>query len=546
MKEYVKLWEYFVQDIEFDHKLIKKDILDSWKRCKEYGVSLYDFDKNLLMKPEEKYLYVLKYLPEYEESQYKEFCSIVENVNLNISIYDNKAKLKYIVNYDDVFDELYPQIGYYLDVSESKIGTNSTCLAILENKPFMVIGPDHYKYVFHRFSCAAVPFYDNHNEIAGTINASFINTAVNNDTLNIIYSLARLYEILVLKRQPAMQYKNLGEKEKKHNQELFTFNSILGQSAVINQAKKVAKRAAGVDASILIYGESGCGKEVFAQAIHNESTRRKKPFVAINCGAIPKDLVESELFGYEAGAFTGAVSRGKKGLLEYATGGTVFFDEIENMPMAAQVKILRALSSSTIMRIGGNEPIPIDIRVIAASKKDLENEIKKGSFREDLFYRINVIQVNIPPLRERKDDIREITEHYIRTFSDKNRIKIECIEDDFLRSLEAYNWPGNIRELINIIERSLVLSENGIINDSVLPSGMKENHMKSKIKQGLDCVLKGAVPGGKTLLQLAEDVIIESVYREEQYNLTRTAKRLGISRPTLYKKIKDLDMLNCK
>ncbi|NLK35786.1 MAG: sigma-54-dependent Fis family transcriptional regulator [Gracilibacteraceae bacterium] len=543
MKDYKNIWECFVQDMDFDHKLIKKDILDSWKRCKEYGVSLYDFDKDLLMKPEEKYRYVLKCLPEYKEPQYKEFCNIVENVNYNISVYDNNAKLKYIVNYDDIFDELYPKIGYFLDVSESKIGTNSTCLAILENKPFMVIGPDHYKYVFHRFSCAAAPFYDENNEIAGTINASFINTTVNNDTLNIIYSLARLYETLILKRQSDAQYENTREKKKKQSQNFFTFNSILGQSEAINQAKKVAKRAAGVDTSILIYGESGCGKEVFAQAIHNESPRSKYPFVAINCGAIPKDLVESELFGYEAGAFTGAASRGRKGLLEYASGGTVFFDEIENMPLPAQVKILRALSSSTIMRIGGNETIPIDIRVISASKKNLEEEIKKGRFREDLFYRINVIQINIPPLRERKDDIKPILEHYVKTFSDKNRIKVEGIEDEFIRCLEAYHWPGNIRELINIIERSLVLSENGIINDSVLPSGMKESYMKSKIKQGLECALKGTLPEGKTLLQLAEDVIIESVYKEEQRNLTRTAKRLGISRPTLYKRIKKLDVL---
>lgn len=543
MKDYKNIWECFVQDMDFDHKLIKKDILDSWKRCKEYGVSLYDFDKDLLMKPEEKYRYVLKCLPEYKEPQYKEFCNIVENVNYNISVYDNNAKLKYIVNYDDIFDELYPKIGYFLDVSESKIGTNSTCLAILENKPFMVIGPDHYKYVFHRFSCAAAPFYDENNEIAGTINASFINTTVNNDTLNIIYSLARLYETLILKRQSDAQYENTREKKKKQSQNFFTFNSILGQSEAINQAKKVAKRAAGVDTSILIYGESGCGKEVFAQAIHNESPRSKYPFVAINCGAIPKDLVESELFGYEAGAFTGAASRGRKGLLEYASGGTVFFDEIENMPLPAQVKILRALSSSTIMRIGGNETIPIDIRVISASKKNLEEEIKKGRFREDLFYRINVIQINIPPLRERKDDIKPILEHYVKTFSDKNRIKVEGIEDEFIKCLEAYHWPGNIRELINIIERSLVLSENGIINDSVLPSGMKESYMKSRIKQGLECALKGTLPEGKTLLQLAEDVIIESVYKEEQYNLTRTAKRLGISRPTLYKRIKKLDVL---
>lgn len=546
MKDYENIWECFVQNMDFDHKLIKEDILNSWKRCKEYGVSLYDFDPNLLMKPEEKNHYVLKYLPEYEKPQFREFCSIVENINFNISVYDNSAKLKYIVNYEDIFDELYPQIGYYLDASEEKIGTNSTCLAIKENKPFMVIGQDHYKYIFHQFSCAAAPFYNENNEIAGTINASFISTSVNNDTLNIIYSLARLYETLILKRVINMKKEALQYNKRKANQCFFTFSSILGQSEAINQVKKVAKKAAGVDSSILIYGESGCGKEVFAQAIHNESHRREKPFVAINCGAIPKDLVESELFGYEAGAFTGAVKKGKQGLLEYANGGTVFLDEVENMPLSAQVKILRALSSSTIMRIGGTEPIVINIRVIAASKKDLEEEIKKGNFREDLYYRINVIQLNIPPLRERKEDIKPILDHYIKVFSKKNRIGVGKIEDEFMEYLKVYNWPGNIRELINIIERSLVLSENGVIDNSVLPSGIKESYMISRVEKDLEHVLKAPLPEGKTLLQVADDVVIESVYKEENCNLSRTAERLGISRPTLYKRIKSIDKFRCK
>jgi len=231
--------------------------------------------------------------------------------------------------------------------------------------------------------------------------------------------------------------------------------------------------------------------------------------------------------------------------LEYASGGTLFFDEVESMSLSAQVKILRALSASTIMRIGGNEPIPIDIRVIAASKKDLEEEIKNGSFREDLYYRINVIQVNIPPLRDRKEDIQPILEYYIKAFSNKNRINIRHIEDEFVKYLEAYHWPGNIRELINIIERSLVLSENGIIDDSALPSGIKESYIKSKLDQGFDYTLEGQQEG-KTLLQAADDFIIERVYKEEQYNLSRTAKRLGISRPTLYKRIKNLDKSRCK
>lgn len=542
MADYKKIWECFVNDMDFNDKHIKQDILNSWRRCKRYGVSLFDFDEKLLMKPEDKEKYILKYLPEYGEPQYQEFCKIIENLNINISIYDHSAKLKYIVNYDDIYDDLYPKVGYFLDASEKSIGTNSTCLAILENKPFMVIGPDHYKYIFHQFSCAAAPFYNENNDIAGTINASFLNTSVNSDTLNIIYSLARLYESLVLKKTTKTTKRNSQVKNINQYRNFYTFNSILGESEAIIQSIKIAKRAAKVDTSILIYGESGSGKEVFAQAIHNESRRRDKPFVAINCGAIPKDLIESELFGYEAGAFTGAAKAGKQGLLEYASGGTLFLDEIENMPLQAQVKILRALSSSTINRIGGNKPIPINIRVIAASKKDLQDEIRKGSFREDLYYRINVVQLYIPPLRERKQDIRIIFDHYIREFSDKTGIEITSIDDKLIQYLEAYHWPGNVRELINIIERSLVLSENGVIDDSVLPIAIKECYMAAKLEEDFNRTFGEKLHEGTRLLQIAEGIVIKRAYKEENFNITKTAKRLGISRPTLYKKIKELNI----
>ena len=536
-----KIWECFINDTVFNEKHIKQDILNSWRRCKKYGVTLYDFDENLLMKPDEKERYVLKYLPEYNEPRYREFCDIVEKLNINISVYDHNAKLRYIVNYDDAFDSLYPKLGYFLDAAEDSIGTNSTCLAILENKPFMVIGPDHYKYIFHEFSCAAAPFYSDDNTIAGTINASFMNTSVNSDTLNIIYSLARLYETLILEKAVSAKKMTSQTSKGSRQQEFYTFERILGESEAIDRAKGLAKKAAKVDTTILIYGESGSGKEMFAQAIHSESKRCNGPFVAINCGAIPKELIESELFGYEAGAFTGASKEGKQGLLEYASGGTLFLDEIENMPFSAQVKILRALSSSSITRIGGNRPVPIDIRVIAASKRDLKEEIEKGNFREDLYYRINVIQLDIPPLRARKQDIRQIFEHFIKTFSEKTGISITSIDDKFIEYLEAYHWPGNVRELINIIERSLVLSDNGDVDDSLLPSAIKESYIAAKLKNDFNKVFEEKLPEGKCLLQIAEEIVIRRIYTEENCNVAKAAKRLGISRPTLYKKLKDLD-----
>ncbi len=327
MKSGKKVWENFIEGTSFNNKLIKEDILNSWKRCKAYGVDLYAINQSLLMKPEEKDHYILKSLPEYNDIGFKEFGHIVENLNLNISIYDKKAKLKYIVNYDEKFDQLYPKIGYFKSASEQDIGTNSTCLALKENKAFMVIGSEHYNYCFHSFSCAAAPFYDHNNHVAGTINASFAHTSINQDTINIIYSLARIYERLIIKKIPQKE-DNQPIKIKRNTLANVTFHDIVGTSKKIHEVKDIARKASRVDASVLIYGESGSGKEVFASAIHNASRRKDMPFVAINCGAIPADLIESELFGYEPGAFTGAVKKGKKGLLEYASGGTLFLDEV--------------------------------------------------------------------------------------------------------------------------------------------------------------------------------------------------------------------------
>ena len=207
------------------------------------------------------------------------------------------------------------------------------------------------------------------------------------------------------------------------------------------------------------------------------------------------------------------------------------------MPLPLQAKILRALSSSSIVRVGGYKPIPVDIRLIAASKKDLLDEVKKG-ISEKTCISINVFQLHIPALRHRKVDIRPIAEHYIKTFSEKNKIRINRIDDQFFRCLEAYDWPGNVRELMNIIERSLVLSEKGIIDQSVLSPGILEHYTIAKFRNDLEKVFSEPLPEGKTLLQIAEEIIIERVVKEEGYNMSAAAKRLGISRPTLYKKLK--------
>jgi transcriptional regulator with PAS, ATPase and Fis domain len=321
-----------------------------------------------------------------------------------------------------------------------------------------------------------------------------------------------------------------------NNRAVYTFDDIIGECENMVRLKELAKKTARTSSSILICGESGTGKELFAHAIHNESFRKNKPFVAINCGAIPSELIESELFGYEPGAFTGASNKIKFGKLEIASGGTFFFDEIESMPLNVQIKLLRALSSNRITRIGGIKEIPVDIRIIAATKKDLLQEIELGQFREDLYFRINIISLSIPPLRDRKDDIPLLAKSFINYNVKHSSISEVKTVPEFYEALKYYYWRGNVRELRNVIEKVVLLNDKETLSIDSLPreiiSAYKYKSLKNKISAHVV-----ETKQNKDLLKTGEEIIIEYVLNQENWNLTNTAKRLGISRPTLYRKI---------
>lgn len=225
----------------------------------------------------------------------------------------------------------------------------------------------------------------------------------------------------------------------------------------------MAKLAASSVSTVLLNGESGTGKELFAQAIHNASSRRRGPFIAINCGALPRDLIESELFGYDEGAFTGARKGGQLGKFEFANGGTIFLDEIGDMPLETQVKLLRVLQERQITRLGGHKAIPVDIRVIAATNRNLEQLVEQGNFRSDLFYRLNVMSITIPPLRERAEDTVLLTQNMLRKISKKLNKKIVRISTGFFQSIRNYSWPGNVRQLENVLERCINLVDDGVL-----------------------------------------------------------------------------------
>jgi transcriptional regulator with PAS, ATPase and Fis domain len=314
------------------------------------------------------------------------------------------------------------------------------------------------------------------------------------------------------------------------------FEDILGKSPALLDIIQRARQYSTVNSTILIYGESGTGKEMFAQSTHNASQRQKEAFVAINCAAIPTNLLESELFGYVEGAFTGAKKGGKIGLFELAHNGTIFLDEISEISMETQARLLRVLEEKQIMRIGDDKVIPVNVRIIAATNKDLRNLIKQGLFREDLFYRFNVLTLGLVPLRERKEDIPILIDHFLEMFSFKYSKSGLSLAPEGMQVLTDYSWPGNIRELRNAMERLIVTSEHSSIGYHEVVSIMGEALDHSP--------LSGAPSAEQSHLGLAdrkENELIRRVLIESRWNKSKAAQELGISRATLYRKIKALE-----
>ena len=311
----------------------------------------------------------------------------------------------------------------------------------------------------------------------------------------------------------------------------YSLESIIGESDAIKNSKNLLKKSSSSDSTVLLLGESGTGKELFANAIHSLSPRKDKPFITVNCSAIPSELLESELFGYEKGAFTGANKEGKIGKFELANNGTIFLDEIGDMPLFMQSKILRVLQEKEVERIGGNSPIKLNIRIVSATNRDLEKMIKEKSFREDLFYRLNVIKIKVPALKERNGDIEVLAYHFLNILSEKMDSNVCKISKDALMLLNRYNWPGNIRELKNVIERSLNMID--------CSDELKVEHLPEKIKS--HCIVDDIDHLDKEIYK-AEKMAIYKALLVCKGNKSLAAKKLGISRVTLYEKLKKYEL----
>lgn len=309
-----------------------------------------------------------------------------------------------------------------------------------------------------------------------------------------------------------------------------SFDLITGNSQALLAVVDMARRIANTDVSILLRGESGTGKELFAEAIHKSGRRHDQPFVVINCGAIPANLFESELFGYQPGAFTGADRKGHKGKFDEANHGTLFLDEIGELPLDMQVKLLRVLQNQQFYRVGGGDPVKVDVRLISATNRDLQQMVEDGQFRDDLYYRINVVSLELPPLRDRKEDIPLLVYQFLREVCLKQGISVKQLQQEVLTCLMNYSWPGNVRELRNVIERLVVLTEGNEITQDLLPA---------TIKLGEEYRETGLAAGG---LQLAADKAEKTMLIQAltvcQGDRSRAANYLGIPRSTLYYKLK--------
>jgi DNA-binding NtrC family response regulator len=331
--------------------------------------------------------------------------------------------------------------------------------------------------------------------------------------------------------QRALKFKML-EKEnillRKELEKKYGIDEIIGKSKKMQEVFDLIRTVAESEAVVMVRGESGTGKELIARAIHSNSKRKYGPLIALSCGALPETLLESELFGYEKGAFTGA-NYSRKGRIEMADGGTLFLDEIGDISPKTQVDLLRVLQEKTIYHLGSSKPTKVDVRIISATNRDLEKAIKDGTFREDLYYRLNVVTINVPPLRERKEDIPLLANHFFKKFVVVNSKKITGISSEVMDMLIDYHWPGNVRELENVIEHAVVVCKNNEITPGDLP-----NTLKMSIRE------KENLPGSNAAITLEdlEKKHIKEVLNRNKGNISKSAKNLGIDRVTLYNKIK--------
>ncbi|CAB1245489.1 sigma-54-dependent Fis family transcriptional regulator [Clostridium sp. MT-14] len=626
-------------------KDVRPDILNSWIRCKNYGVGENSNKANILFKSE--FDAVLE-----EKKEFIRIClpvmlnlyEILKDTNYSIILTDENAVILKILG-----NERIMAANKNLDFLEGRrwreedVGTNAIGTCIYLDKPVWTLGAEHYCREQHKWTCSAAPIHNSRGKIIGCIDLSGSIGTFHSHTLGIVAEASNTIQeqfaisehrkwtevafnsikegMLVLDNEFKVKYFNekicsilgihksemykldmkvllrdvandmyglsdngkiayreisLYVKNKRVECNISVTHVLIGENYVgfviviqkagtmrgvvnkiagfssrydfdnilTNNPKMLgiiedAKRIAQNECTVLITGESGTGKELFAHSIHNRSKRCNGPFVAINCAALPKDLVESELFGYEKGAFTGASKEGNPGKFELANEGTIFLDEIGELPLEIQSKLLRVLDNHTISRIGGKYERNLNVRIVAATNRDLIKEVNAKNFRSDLYFRLNVFNLKLIPLRERKEDIEMFVRFFLNRLNKKNQMQIEHIDKSFMDIIKEYNWPGNVRELENVVQRAYYLSKNGIITDSLIPDYIMESvgniqdytiSLENKSKNKI-----------KTVDQVERELIVKAL-EQCNGNVINASKLIEMGKSTLYRKIKKYNL----
>lgn len=642
MKDYIEFiteaWKKFICTGQV-HPKVRREIADSWIRCRKYGVDPYNGKGSVKHPNIDELINKNRELISVSRPVMESIYSMVNGSGFALFLVDKDGYIIDVIGDKDIMERVEELKFLKGELwSENIVGTNAIGTALYLNKPVQTIGAEHYGINQHSWTCSAAPIYDEDDNLIGCINMSGNYYNAHSHTLGIVTAAAqsiqkqmelaisykllnitfdsisegmivmnehmkmkringRALKILNISLDEAMNmdinqvlsgidFQKLIKEENKflHNLEWdffinndiikcvinilplnkneknsgmvitftevevvhklvnkfagykaqYEFKDIITNNSEMKNMISFAKKAAKSDCNILIQGESGTGKELISQSIHNYSNRARGSFVAVNCASIPSELVESELFGYEKGAFTGASKEGHPGKFELADGGTIFLDEIGELPLDIQSKLLRVLDNGKIVRVGGTYEKQLDVRVIGATNRILKSEISKQNFREDLYYRLSVMEIKTIPLRKRKEDIDLLVNEFVQKLNIKNKNKIINVKQSYIDELKKYDWGGNIRELKNVVERDYYISEDEIMNVNCLDyNNIGENI--NKMESSIDEVK--IVP----LDELEEKVIRDAIKRCEG-NLQLSAKLLKIGRATLYRKIKKYEI----
>lgn len=531
-------WEKLADSGDIEES-IRDNIKESWNRCMNCDNNKLNpiTDKptdviirgNKLKEIKEKNSKLIYYcLPKM-----RELYSLVKGSGYNVILADNKGYILNVMGDNSLaFSKKYDIIEG-ANWSEEVQGTNAVGTLIKDEKPITVFSKEHLLKKNHDLVCTAAPIIDKFGYICGVLCMAANYKNIHPHTSALLKKVCEdINRELIIKSKDYSSLNYCLKNKRKEETADYNFSDIIYKSLKMQELIKAAKKVAFNDSTVLIQGETGTGKELLAQSIHNYSFRSNKPFVAVNCSAVPDDLFESEFFGYEEGAFTGGKKGGRVGKLEYADKGTVFLDEINNLSKVNQARLLRVIEEQKITSLGSNKCKRVDLRFIAASNQPLAELIEKDEFRKDLYYRLNVVNLTIPPLRDREIDILVLANYFLRKIAyrfNKGSLKIG---NETKQIFLDYNWPGNVRELRNIIESALNLMDNSILNLEHLPNCIRQNLNKNMGNQ---------IP---TFDEYEKKFIRDTLVYFDG-NITLTAKHLNIARNTLYRKLKKYHINGC-